>query len=106
AARGVAAAEPIRKAGELAVRVAELRREQESHREAEAALSRAEHQVLGDLLACVRAPSGRHGGAPWGDGWSGAPAVLKMPGLARSGGGRVAGRWSWARLHGLLQGRH
>ena len=101
-----AAAEPIRKAGELAVRVAELRREQESHREAEAALSRAEHQVLGDLLACVRAPSGRDSGVPGGDGWSDAPAVLKMPGLAESGGAKVVGRWSWARLHGLLQGRH
>src|SRR4029077_19448090 len=106
ATSGGAAAEPIRKAGELAGRGGELRREQESPREAEAALSRAEHQVLGDLLACVRAPSGRNGGVPGGDGWSDAPAVLKMPGLAGSGGARVAGRWSWARLHGLLQGRH
>ena len=62
AASGGAAAEPIRKAGQFATRVAELRREQESHREAEAALSRAEHQVLGELLACVRAPGGRDGG--------------------------------------------
>src|SRR6185312_13202222 len=70
AASGSAAAEPIRKAGQFAVRVAELRREQEAHREAEAALSRTEDQVLGDLLACVRAPSGRDSGVPGGDGWS------------------------------------
>jgi hypothetical protein len=38
------------------MQVATLRREQESHREAEAALSRAEHQVLGELLAYARAP--------------------------------------------------
>src|SRR5262245_19417180 len=69
AASGGAAAEPIRKAGQFAVRVAQLRREQESHREAEAALSHAEHQVLGELLACVRAPGGRDGGVPGGDVW-------------------------------------
>jgi DNA-binding SARP family transcriptional activator len=106
AASGGAAAEPIRKAGQFAMRVAELRREQETHREAEAALSRAEHQVLGELLACVRAPGGRDGGVPGGDGWSDAPAVLKMPGLAESGGAGAVGRWSWTRLRGLLHGRH
>jgi DNA-binding SARP family transcriptional activator len=100
------AAEPIRKAGQFAMRVAELRRERESHREAEAALSRAEHQLLGDLLACVRAPGDRDGGVPGGGGWSGAPAVLKMPGLAESGGAGAVGRWSWTRLRGLLHGRH
>jgi DNA-binding SARP family transcriptional activator len=102
AASGGAAAEPIRKAGQFATRVAELRREQESHREAEAALSRAEHQLLGELLACVRAP----GCVPGGDGWSDAPVVLKMPGLAESGEAGAAGRWSWTRLPGLLHGRH
>src|SRR5215468_5729462 len=106
AASGDAAAEPIRKAGQFAMRVAELRREQESHREAEAALSHAEHQVLGELLACVRAPDGRDGGVPGGDSWSDAPAVLKMPGLAESGGARAVGRWSWTRLLGLIHGRH
>lgn len=106
AASGGAAAEPIRKAGQFATRVAELRREQESHREAEAALSRAEHQVLGELLACVRVPGGRAGGVPGGDGWSDAPVVLKMPGLAESGGAGAVGWRSWARLHGLLHGRH
>jgi DNA-binding SARP family transcriptional activator len=99
-ASGGATAEPIRKAGQFATQVAELRREQESHREAEAALSRAEHQVLGELLACVRAP----GGVPGGDGWSAAPAVLKMPGLAETGGAGAAGRWSWTRLHGRHSG--
>src|SRR5215468_6402662 len=106
AASGDAAAEPIRKAGQFAMRVAELRREQESHREAEAALSHAEHQVLGELLACVRAPDGLGGIVPAVDGWSDTPAVLKMPGLAESGGERAVGRWSWTRLRGLLHGRH
>jgi DNA-binding SARP family transcriptional activator len=105
AASGGAAAEPIRQAGRFAMRLAELRREQESHREAEAALSRAEHQVLGELIACVRAPGGRDGGVPGGDGWSDAPAVLKMPGLAESGGAGAVGRSSWTRLRGLLHGR-
>jgi DNA-binding SARP family transcriptional activator len=105
AASGGAAAEPIRKAGQLAIQVATLRREQESHREAEAALSRAEHQVLGELLAYVRAPGGRDGGAPRGDGWSDTPAVLKMLGLAESGGRRAVGRRSWTSLRGLLNGR-
>jgi DNA-binding SARP family transcriptional activator len=113
AASGGAAAEPIRKASQLAMRLAELRREQESHREAEAALSRAEHQVLGELLACVRAPGGRDDGVPgadgWvpgGDGWSDAPAVLKMPGLTESGGAGAVGRWSWTRLRGRGHGRY
>ena len=105
AASGGAAAEPIRKAGQFATRVAELRRERESHRKAEAALSRTEHQVLGELLACVRAPGGRDGSVPEGDGWSDTPAVLKMPGLAESGGARAVERWSWPRLRGLLHGR-
>jgi DNA-binding SARP family transcriptional activator len=106
AASSGAAVEPIRKAGKFAMRVAELRQEQESHREAEAALSRAEHQVLGELLACVRAPGGRDGGVPGGDGWSDAPPVLKMPGLAESGGAGAVGRWSWTRLRGRRHGRH
>ncbi len=106
AASGGAAAEPVRKAGQFATRVAELRREQESHREAEAALSRVEHQVLGELLACVRAPGGRDGGVQGADGWSDAPAVLKMPGLAESAGAGAVGRRSWTRLHGLLHDRH
>src|SRR5262249_61721529 len=94
AASGGAAAEPIRKAGQFATRVAELRRERESHRKAEAALSRTEHQVLGELLACVRAPGGRDGSVPEGDGWSDTPAVLKMPGLAESGAATPVERWS------------
>jgi len=105
AASGGAATEPVRKAGRFALRVAELRQEQESHREAEAALSRAEHQVLGELLAYVRAPGGRDGGVPEGDRWSDVPAVLKMPGLAESGRAGAAGQWPWTRLRGLLHGR-
>ena len=106
AVSGGAAAEPIRKAGQLATKVATLRREQESHREAEAALSRAEHQVLGELLACARTPGGRDGGVAGGDGWSDEPAVLKMPGLAESSGEQTVGRWSWTRLRGRLHDRH
>jgi DNA-binding SARP family transcriptional activator len=101
-----AAAEPIRKAGQFAMRVAELRREQESHREAEAALSRTERQVLGELLACVRAPGGRDGIVPGEDGWSDTPAVLKMPGLSESVGVGAAGWRSWTRRRGRLHGRH
>jgi DNA-binding SARP family transcriptional activator len=101
-----AGAEPIRKAGQFALRVAELRQEQESHREAEAALSRAEHQVLGELLSFIRAPGGRDGGVPGGDRWSDVPAVLKMPGLAESGRAGATGPWPWTRLRGLRHGRH
>src|SRR5262249_39809116 len=68
AASGGTAAEPIRKAGQFATRVAELRREQDAHRKGGAALSRTEHQVLGELLAGVRAPGGRDGSVPEGDG--------------------------------------
>src|SRR5215469_3763962 len=106
AASGGAAAEPIRKAGQFAMQVAELRRKQEKHREAEAALNRAEHQVLGELLACVRAPGGRDGGVPGPHGWSDAPPVLKMPRLAESGGARAGGRWAWTRLRGPRRGKH
>jgi DNA-binding SARP family transcriptional activator len=106
AASGGAGTEQIRKAGQFAKRVAELRREQEMHREAEAALGRAERQVLGELLACVQAPSGRDSGVPGGGGWSDAPAVLKMPGLAESGGTGAVRRWSWTKLRGLRHGRH
>jgi DNA-binding SARP family transcriptional activator len=102
AASGGTAAEPIRKAGQFALRVAELRQEQESHREAEAALSRAEHQVLGELLAYIRAPGGRDGGVPGGDRWSDVPAVLRMPGLAESRRAGAVGQWPWTRLRGLL----
>jgi DNA-binding SARP family transcriptional activator len=105
-ASGGATAEPIRKAGQFALLLAELRHEQESHREAEAALSRAEHQVLGELLAYIRAPGGRDSGVPEGDRWSDVPAVLKMPGLAESGRAGGAGQWPWTRLRSLLHGRH
>jgi len=105
AASDDAAAEPIRKAGQLARRMAELRREQESHREAHAALSRAEHQVLGELLACVRAPGSRDGGVHE-ETWSDAPAVLKMPDLAQSGGTRSVRRRSWTSLRGMRARRY
>jgi len=106
AAASGAAAEPVRKAGQFALRVAELRQERESHRDAEAALSRTEHQVLGELLAYIRAPGGRDGGVSGGDGWSDVPAVLKMPGPAESGRAGAAGQWPWTRLRGLLHRSH
>ena len=53
----VAAARPVRVAGDLATQVGELRRQQESHREAQAALNRAEHEALNQLMAAIRAPA-------------------------------------------------
>ena len=49
--------------GDLAAQVGELRRRQESHREAQAALGRAEHEALNQLMAAVRAPELRAGRA-------------------------------------------
>ena len=46
AARDQAAADPVRMTGALATQIGELRRRQESHREAQVALSRAEHEAL------------------------------------------------------------
>lgn len=100
------AAEPIRMAGQLATRVEDLRRRQESHREAEAMLRHAEHQTLNELLACVRAPGQADDGIPGADRWSRAPALLKMPGLAEPRGGRAGWLWPWTRLRARLHGRH
>jgi DNA-binding SARP family transcriptional activator len=104
------AIEPVRLAGQLAMQVADLRRQQESHHEAEAALGHAEHRALDELLASVRA-AGRRDGLPGTDGWSHTPPPLKQQGLgeaanpANSRGTRQAG--SWARLRrALLPNRH
>ena len=56
AARDLAAADPVRMTGALATQIGELRRRQESHREAQVALSRAEHEALSQLAAAARAP--------------------------------------------------
>ena len=85
AARDLAAAGPVKMTGELATQVGELRRRQESHREAQAALSRAEHEALNQLTDAVRAPELRDDGLCGTDGWSRMPVPLKLPGLAQSG---------------------
>ena len=73
-------AEPVRRSGELSMRIEELRRLRQSHREADAALGQAEHQTLSELLASVKTP-GSHDGALLGLTWSQSPAPLKLPGL-------------------------
>ena len=87
--------------GELATQVGELRRRQESHREAQAALSRAEHEALNQLTAAVRAPELRDDGAVSArtDGLR-TPVPLKLPGLLQSGApspGSRARSLSWLR---------
>ena len=84
-ARDVTGTRPVRTAGELAMQVGELRRRQESHREAQAALSHAEHEALNQLMAAVRAAELRNAELFGMDGWSGAPAPLKLPGLLQPG---------------------
>lgn len=84
AARDMATATPVKTTGELATQVGELRRRQESHREAQAALSRAEHEALIQLTAAIRAPELRNGLAGT-DGWSRTPVPLKLPGLIQFG---------------------
>jgi DNA-binding SARP family transcriptional activator len=85
AARDLAAAGPVKTTGELAMQVGELRRRQESHHEAQVALSRAEHEALSQLMAVARAPELRDDGLSGTDGWSRTPVPLKLPGLVQSG---------------------
>jgi DNA-binding SARP family transcriptional activator len=92
AARAPAAADPVRMTGELATRVSELRRRQESHRAAQAALSRAEHEALNQLTAAAQAPELRDVGLCGTKGWSRTPVPLKLPGLAQSGAPPPASR--------------
>jgi DNA-binding SARP family transcriptional activator len=84
-ARDVTWGRPVRTAGELAMRVGELRRRQESHREAQAALNHAEHEALNQLMAAVRASQLRNEELFGVDGWSGTPAPLKLPSLLQPG---------------------
>ena len=92
AARAPAAADPVRMTGELATKVGELRRRQESHRAAQADLSRAEHEALNQLTAAARAPELRDDGLCGTEGWSRTPVPLKLPGLAQSGAPPPASR--------------
>jgi DNA-binding SARP family transcriptional activator len=78
------AARPVRMAGDLAARIVELRRRQESHRKAQAALGHAEHEALRQLMTAVRAPALRQDVRFGTDGWSHTPAPLKLPGLSQS----------------------
>ena len=103
AARDVAEAQPVRMTGELARQVGELRRRQESHREAQAALSRAEHEAFNQLTAAVLAPELRNDELFGTEGWSRTPPPLKLPGLIQLGTpvpdsrGRSLG-WLWRAL--------
>ena len=85
---------PVRVTGELATKVGHLRRRQEAHRDAQAALSRAEHEALNQLMAAIRAPALGQDGV---SGWSRTPAPLRLPQLIQpqlspSGGGTVSPR--------------
>lgn len=79
-----AAAAPVVDTGHLAVRVEELRRQEESHRERQASLRQAQHEALHQLLVTARSPALRSNEV-FGSGWSRAPAPLKLPGLAEPG---------------------
>jgi DNA-binding SARP family transcriptional activator len=76
-----AAATPVQLAGELAAQVGELRRQQESHRQAEAGLQQAEHEALNQLLANARTPAWQSDEVLDAYGWSRTPTPLKLPGL-------------------------
>ncbi|HEY1319015.1 MAG TPA: BTAD domain-containing putative transcriptional regulator [Streptosporangiaceae bacterium] len=85
AADDLTAARPVRMTGELASQVRELRRRQESHREAHVALSLAEHEALNELAAAARTPEPSDDGLFGTDGWSRTPVPLKLAGLIQSG---------------------
>ena len=78
-------AAPIMITGDLAARVEELRRQEESHREMQAALKRAQHETLNQLLVTAKTPVLPSKEVFGSYGWSGAPAPLKLPGLTESG---------------------
>lgn len=79
--RDAAAARPVKVTGELAAQLEELRRQQESHHEAQAALSRTEHETLNQLMTAIQITSSRKDEVFGADGWSRTPAPLKHPGL-------------------------
>jgi DNA-binding SARP family transcriptional activator len=107
ASRESAAMRPVQLAGNVAMRVGELRRQQESHRAAEAVLKQAEHEALNQLLADVRTPAWDSDDVLGTHGWSCAPAPLKLPGLSTPGIPAPARRaWPWVRFRRpLLPGR-
>ena len=76
-----AATTPVQLAGELAAQVGELRRRQESHRQAEAGLRQTEHEALNQLLANARTPAWPSDEVLGAHGWSRTPTPLKLPGL-------------------------
>jgi len=79
------AAAPVMTTGDLAARVEELRRQEESHRECQAALRQAQHEVLHQLLVTAKSPALPSNEVFGSYGWSRAPAPLKLPGLAEPG---------------------
>ncbi len=79
AAGGTVAAGPVRAASDLAMRVRELREQQERHRQAQVALGHEEHDALNQLMATAQVPLEGHDEVFRGEGWSGAPAPLKFP---------------------------
>jgi DNA-binding SARP family transcriptional activator len=98
-AREATAMQPVQLAGDLAMRVRELRSQQESHRAAEAALKQAEHEALNQLLADVRTPVWDSDNVLGTLGWSRAPVPLKLPGLSTPGIAAPARRaWPWVRF--------
>ena len=93
------AMQPVQLAGNLAMRVRELRSQQESHRAAEAALKQAEHEVLNQLLADVRTPAWDSDHVLGTLGWSRTPVPLKLPGLSTPAIAAPARRaWPWVRF--------
>jgi DNA-binding SARP family transcriptional activator len=92
-----AVAETVNATGQLASQVEELRRQQESHREAQSALRFAEHQTLNQLLATVKMSGKRDDDLLRTYGWSGVPAPLKLPGIS---GPADAASTRWPRLWG------
>ena len=75
----VTAASLVTGTGDLAMRVRELRRQQESHREAQAALRRAEHEALNQLMTAASTPVPGNEALFGTDGWTRVPAPLKFP---------------------------
>ena len=95
-----AVAQPVQLAGDLAMRVGQLRKQRQSHREAEAALKQAEHETLNQLLSNVRTPAWESDDVLAAHGWSRTPAPLKMPGLSAPPRTPLRSRrpWPWARF--------
>jgi DNA-binding SARP family transcriptional activator len=73
-------AKPVHEAGHLAMRLKRLQQRQESHRDAEARLSLAEHRILNELLSRVKEPARYDAGLPKSEGWTRSPPLLKLPG--------------------------